>query len=270
MPVNRDEAGNRWVQAEVEVPGTPEQVWQAIATGPGISSWFVPAQVEEREGGQTVCNFGPGMDSVAKIVEWNPPHKFVAESNDLGPDKPAIATEWIVEAKEGGKCVVRVVHRWFTDKDDWDQQFEGHTYGWIEFFRVLRLYLAHFSGQPCTALQFTAFAPEPKEEAWAKLMEGLGLPCNFEEGQRVQTNGEAPKVSGVVERAGKAPYAEDLLLRIDQPAPGLARFFAMPMGGTVLLSVRFFFYGEAAATAASAADGEWTVWLNRTFPQAGE
>jgi hypothetical protein len=35
-------SGRRWVQVEVEVPGTPEEVWQAIATGPGISSWFVP------------------------------------------------------------------------------------------------------------------------------------------------------------------------------------------------------------------------------------
>ena len=44
MPVKKDSSGRRYVQAEVEVPGTPEQVWQAIATGPGISSWFVPTE----------------------------------------------------------------------------------------------------------------------------------------------------------------------------------------------------------------------------------
>ena len=32
MPVKTDNAGRRSVQVEVEVPGTPEQVWQAIAT----------------------------------------------------------------------------------------------------------------------------------------------------------------------------------------------------------------------------------------------
>ena len=42
MPVKKDESGRRSVQAEVEVPGTPEEVWEAIATGPGITSWFVP------------------------------------------------------------------------------------------------------------------------------------------------------------------------------------------------------------------------------------
>lgn len=28
----------RSIELEIEVPGTPEQVWRAIATGPGISS----------------------------------------------------------------------------------------------------------------------------------------------------------------------------------------------------------------------------------------
>ena len=44
MPVKKDASGRRSVEAEVEVPGTPEEVWQAIATGPGISSWFVPTE----------------------------------------------------------------------------------------------------------------------------------------------------------------------------------------------------------------------------------
>ena len=50
MSVKKDASGRRSVQVEVEVPGTPEEVWQAIATGPGISSWFVPTEVEERDG----------------------------------------------------------------------------------------------------------------------------------------------------------------------------------------------------------------------------
>ena len=39
------------LEFEVEVPGTPEQVWQAIATAQGMSAWFLPTQIEEREGG---------------------------------------------------------------------------------------------------------------------------------------------------------------------------------------------------------------------------
>lgn len=47
MSVKIDASGRRSVQVEVEVPGTPEQVWQAIATGPGVSSWFVPTKVAQ-------------------------------------------------------------------------------------------------------------------------------------------------------------------------------------------------------------------------------
>ena len=36
MPVKKEPSGRRSVEAQVEVPGTPEDVWRAIATGPGI------------------------------------------------------------------------------------------------------------------------------------------------------------------------------------------------------------------------------------------
>src|SRR5262245_28311497 len=72
MPVKKDASGRRWVVVEAEVPGTPEQVWAAIATGPGISSWFVPSKVEEREGGIATADFGPGMESRATITVWEP------------------------------------------------------------------------------------------------------------------------------------------------------------------------------------------------------
>ena len=65
MSVKKEASGRRSIQVEVEVPGTPEQVWQAIATGPGVSSWFVPTDVEEKAGGTIVSRFGPGMDARA-------------------------------------------------------------------------------------------------------------------------------------------------------------------------------------------------------------
>src|SRR5690242_1277922 len=113
MTLHKDDSGRRWVEVEVEVPGTPEEVWQAIATGPGVSSWFVPTEVEGREGGAVRARFGPGMDSASTITAWEPPRRFVAESADLGPEAPPLATEWSVEARAGGVCVVRVVHSLF-------------------------------------------------------------------------------------------------------------------------------------------------------------
>jgi uncharacterized protein YndB with AHSA1/START domain len=58
------------VQIEGEVPGTPEEVWQAIATGSGISSWFVPTEFEDKDGTPiaVTMQFGPGMKPRAVVT----------------------------------------------------------------------------------------------------------------------------------------------------------------------------------------------------------
>jgi uncharacterized protein YndB with AHSA1/START domain len=262
MPVKKHASGRRSVQAEVEVPGTPEQVWAAIATGPGISSWFVPSEVDGREGGIAVSHFGPGtsMDSVAKITAWDPPRRFAAETQE-GPG--TVATEWIVETRSGDACVVRVVHSWFASSDEWDDQFEGHTYGWAVFFRILRLYLLHFRGQPCSPFQLMGVAPEPTSAAWSRLVGALGITAPAV-GDRVTTVAGNSELAGVVESAG-APQAPELLIRLDRPAPGLAHFAAYPMQGQVYLGMRFFLFGEEAAPAAARTSSDWNAWLQERF-----
>jgi uncharacterized protein YndB with AHSA1/START domain len=260
MPVKKDPSGQRSVEAEVEVPGTPEEVWAAIATGPGMSSWFVPSTSEERVGGIATSNFGPGMESVATIKTWNPPKSFVAETEE---EPGTVATEWTVEARAGGTCVVRVVHRWFASTDNWDEQFEGYTYGWQSFFRILRLYLTHFAGQRCSAFHLAAFSQAPMLETWRSLMQSLGV----QKGRQsvVPTQG-VPVLSGVVERMGDDAKTAELLLRLDQPADGLAHMFPMPMGGQVLVSIRFYLYGDAGAAIAAEVERNWANWLAQQFP----
>jgi uncharacterized protein YndB with AHSA1/START domain len=262
MPVKKDPSGRRSVQAEAEVPGTPEEVWRAIASGPGVSSWFVPTTIDERVGGAVTLNFGPGMDAVATITAWDPPRRFEAESRE--ENSPAIATEWTVEARAGGTCVVRVVHSWFASTDDWDTEFESREHGWVAFFRILRLYLLHFSGQPSAAFQAMTFVPGPTSAAWEALTGPLGL---SDAGERSQVTSPAgvPVLSGVVERAGPGEFPE-LLVRLEQPAPGVAHLFAMPMGGQVCLAVRVFLFGSGAATAAPREERSWQSWMEAQFP----
>ena len=267
MPVKKDASGRRSVEAEVEVPGTPEEVWQAIATGPGISSWFVPSEVEEHEGGKAVSHFAPddSMDSAGTITTWQPPHRFVVETQE-GPG--TVASEWTVEARAGGTCVVRVVHNWFASTDDWDDQMEGHTYGWAAFFRILRLYLAHFRGQHGASFQLLATAPEPKEAAWKALLEPLGI-AGAAVGNRIGTVSGAPPLTGTVHSVGFPPAWPELLVETDTPAPGIAHFFPMPMGGQVLLTGRLYLFGKEAAAVAARAQPLWQQWLGERFTPLG-
>ena len=268
MSVKKDASGRRSVEVEVELPGSPEEVWHAIATGPGISSWFVPTEVEERDGGKITQNFGPGMESSSTITAWNPPERFAAESrDDAGPNDPTVATEWIVEAKGGGKCVVRVMHSWLMDGDDWDERFEGHAHGWRAFFRILRLYMEYFAAEPCAAFQAMAFAPEPQAAAWQAVTSALGA-ARAAPGSRVRSASGAPRLAARVESVGSEEHPE-LLLRLEEPAPGLVHLFAMPMGGQVLVPARVFLYGEAAQAVAEREQLAWQTWLERLFAPAG-
>jgi uncharacterized protein YndB with AHSA1/START domain len=259
MPVKKEASGRRSVEAKVEVPGTPEQVWQAIATGPGISSWFVPTTLDEKVGGHTRSNFGPGMDSDATITVWEPAKRFVAESQG-GPS--TVATEWTVEAKGGGTCVVRVVHSWFADTDDWDSQFEGHSYGWIAFFRNLRLYLEKFRGQPSTIVALSAMSND--NDAWSRLVSPLGL-ADASAGARFTTPDGVPELRGIVDAVGP-PQWPLVQLVLDHPTPALAHLFAMPMGGSTLLTVRLYLYGDAGRAVANHIEADWRRWLDRQFP----
>jgi hypothetical protein len=191
--------------------------------------------------------------------------RFVAESED-SPGLGTVATEWTVEAKAGGTCTVRVVHSWFASTDDWDDQFEGHTYGWLSFFQILRLYVKHFQGQPSELVQILATSTEAKEKAWDLLTQPLGL-ATARVGEHVTTSDDPSRVSGIVE-AVNPPEHPGLILRLDKPAPAIAHLFALSMGGQALLSVRFYLYGAAAAAVAEGVRDGWQNWLNQRFPPA--
>lgn len=264
MPVKKDSSGRRSVEAEVDVSGTPEQVWHAIATGPGISSWFVPTTLDERLGGTTVSSFAPNhsMDTEARITEWQPPRRFVAESVQDGPG--TIATEWTVEAKAGGVCTVRVVHSWFAEADDWDNQFEGHSFGWLAFFSILRVYLKHFAGQPCTLVQLMAMSTEAMPAAWDALVRPLGL-ADARVNAQVTTPRGAPELSGVVE-AVNPPQWPGVIARLEKPAPAVAHLFAMRVGGQTMMPIRIYLYGNDAAALAGKIETTWQRWLGDRFP----
>lgn len=146
MSVTVDDDGRRWVQSEVEINASPEAVWDAIATGEGISRWFVPTRFERNDEGvptSVVSDFGEHGEARANIVSWDAPRRFTAEnpSDAWGPGSPPVATEWSMETRDGGSCVVRVVHSLFASTDDWDKQLEDTGPGWAQFFGTLKTVL---------------------------------------------------------------------------------------------------------------------------------
>ena len=147
MSVKQQADGRRSLEVEFDVPGSPEEVWDAIATGPGMSAWFVPTRFEQGDGkpAAMLLSFGP-HENRAEITSWDPPRSWSGEGEVYG-NSPPIATEWHVQAQAGGLCRVRMVHSLFASTDEWDDQLEGAKEGWAGFLNNLRLYLTHFRGQ---------------------------------------------------------------------------------------------------------------------------
>jgi uncharacterized protein YndB with AHSA1/START domain len=198
----------RFIELEVEVRGTPEQVWRAIATGPGISSWYVPHTVDEREGGVATASFGsaPEMQIEGRVAAWEPPHRVLFDKGD----GEGLAFEWLVEARDGGTCVVRLVNTGFGSGQDWDAQYDGMTEGWLLFLCNLRLHLEHFGGQTARAVLPTATWAGPRDTTWARLTAALGIPATPTVGQRIEVNAtDAPTLAGTV--ADAAPWRVALL-----------------------------------------------------------
>ena len=263
MAVKKEPNGRRSIQVEVEVPGTPEEVWRAIGTGAGISSWFVPSKMEERLGGELVCSFAPGMDSRAKITAWQPPNHMAAESRDYGPHTPAMATEWNVEAKSGGTCIVRVVHSLFADTDDWDNQLTGLESGWPAFFAILKIVLTHYRDMTVLGIQEPSFTSGSGEAVWAKLAGALGLTGAVVGEKRSSTAGVPPV-------AGTVAYVKhnEIIVHLEKPAPGAGMFYAMPCGGPIWAGVNFYLFGKEAAETVQRVRPLWRAWMDANFPAA--
>lgn len=272
MPVKTDQTGKRWVELEVVAPGTPDQVWNAMATGPGNTAWFVRTEIDPRVGGEVKLDFGEGAVSVGEVTLWEPPHRFGYVERDWEAGAPPIATEIVVTGRSGGRCVVRMVHSLFTSSTDWDDQLEGFESGWPGFFAVLRLYLSHFAGS--RAASFMAMKPAAGDSlaVWRRLGEALGL-TGADVGER-RSWSEAPEAfSGVVEHVHQDAQQRYVVLRIEQPSPGILVVGTYDKGATsheaagggTSVSVNRYCYGADADALGARSEAGWREWLAETF-----
>ena len=166
-----------------------------------------------------------------------------------------------MEARAGGTCIVRVVHSLFAETDDWDDQLTSVESGWPSFFRILRMYLEHFAGQPSSQIQLMAM-PE-FAGAWEKLTGALNL-TGAAEDERRDAGGGAPLLSGIVESVNTAGHPHTLL-RVDQPAPGAVFATACPAGEKAWVTVSFYLYGDTAAAVVARDEPAWTAWMTNLF-----
>jgi len=260
MPIKKDGTGKRWVELDLLVHGTPEQVWQAMATGAGYTAWFTRTTIEERVGGKLVFDFGGGATSSGEVLAWQPPFHFGYVEREWSEGAPPVATEVTITARSGDTCVVRMVHSLFASSDDWDDQMEGFENGWPGFFDVLRVYLRHFIGQRAASTSVMASTEGDVPAAWKRATTRLAL-AGTDVGDRRSTPDTPQRLSGVVEAVHQSAAHRYVVLRLDAPAPGIAVVGAYDHGGTATIGLSLYYYGEGADAAAATSESCWRETL---------
>jgi uncharacterized protein YndB with AHSA1/START domain len=157
---------------DATVPATPDQVWDAIATGPGISSWFIGRT--DIDGDTVHTAFGDDWIPAGTITTSDPPHHF-AYRNGPAPDGRLLAYEYLIEGQDHSTTVLRTVTSGFLPGDDWAGEYEAMQYGGALFFATLVDHLTHFPGRHTTPV--TALGPPVTDwpAAWRTLTDALGL-----------------------------------------------------------------------------------------------
>ena len=246
------------LQFDVEVPGTPEQVWHAIATAPGLSSWFLPTRIEEHVGGSLHFAMGEDMGSDGHVTAWEPPRRLEYQEDWaalMGKDPAELSpmtSEFVVEARSGGTCVVHVTTSGFGTGADWEQEWwDDMGVAWTPSFDVLRLYLAHFAGQEATVLEADATHPGDEPAVWAALRDALGI---RDAGSAFDVRG----ARGTVEEVG----AQHAVVRLTAPVPGLLSVGVHDVGdGSTSASVRAHLFSPHATAYVQREEPAWGAWL---------
>ena len=265
MTSDRDPAA-RLTSAEVVVPGSPEQVWEAIATDAGPAAWLFTAEIEPREGGAVVIRREPyTSDATATVTAWDPPHRFAYEEPiEAGSSAPPLATEFLVEARAGSTCIVRVVSGLHDHGEGWEDLVEGAGEGWRMALTLLRSYLTHFAGQRASHLDLICGTGRPLDhrcEVFADLMRMLDL-TDRKAGDPFRAPDHAPPLAGLVEHLDDR-YA---VLHASSPCPALIAMSTLPMDGrTLTVNVAGRLYGPDAHSVAQRELPRWDAWLSDRF-----
>jgi uncharacterized protein YndB with AHSA1/START domain len=248
------------IELEAILPASPQEVWEAIATGPGIDSWFMGRnEVEPREGGAAAMDTG-GNREEALVTAYEPAKRFAIRTA-AAPDGRFMAIEYLIEGRERSSTVLRVVHSGLLG-DDWQDEYDALRRGWPFHLHTLREYLTHFPGRagvPVFAMAQTG--EKPGTEVRAALTVALSLPALVTVGARAHA-----EPAGLPPLDGEVTWADDERFAI-RTADGLYTFHGFT--GIVLMFHHLFAPGTAPRTApdtatdtaTEAAEAAWQRWL---------
>ncbi|BBA95459.1 hypothetical protein RVR_322 [Actinacidiphila reveromycinica] len=244
------------VRREQDLPATPEQVWDAVATGAGNLGWLYPMDIEPRVGGKATRGD-------ATVLAWEPPRHLALRATQDGGFSNTLG--YHVEPAGSGASRLRMgihwVHTGVVDEAwAWDAKTDAAEKH-VDFYQHgLAEYLRHFAGRPAAYVRATRPGPPAGPDDFAALRRRLGLADDAAVGDRFALLAPGPeraRVEVVVDWLS----ADFVGLR---GPDALYRFFN---GGTwkVPTWLGHHLFGEDADE--EQATKAWTAWLDETHAE---
>jgi len=238
---------------EREIDATPDEVWDAISSGPGLDSWFMgDNEVERRQGGHW-SSVVDAFHMESTVTTWQPPTRLVTES-PTEADGSRHTFEYELEPRGAG-TTIRWHHSGFLGSEHWEAEYEGMSEGDPIYFDKLVEYLTYFRGR--TAVPVDVFLPGPadKAAAFAAILKALGIDHEVALGEPVSiTPSGLPPADGVVD-----VRTETFLgIRTDD---AMLRFMHVDWNSMVAIGHHLFDPGTDPEQATTA----WRTWLSEVF-----
>ncbi|WP_010540776.1 SRPBCC family protein [Dietzia alimentaria] len=271
----------RRVMVRVPLPAAPAVVWDAVATGEGISSWFVPCAMEPQVGGRIVQFADPGAPdpttgpeaaaeamltaTVGEITAYSPPSGSApgvftyVERDWMGEGVPVPPWETTCEVDDDEGHTLLTLRSGFDSGGQLAQEsVDGSVDGWVQALTVLAHRLTH---RPADGVATVDAATEAiaatVPELWARVSARLIAPAAGAGGAGSVAGGPADR-RGSVARSGEVggivvvESEAALTLILSAPVDGMLELFAFPAGethedaaGGAAIAVRAFEYVDA-------------------------
>ncbi|MFI7361391.1 SRPBCC domain-containing protein [Streptomyces sp. NPDC050149] len=241
---------------EQYLPVPPDQVWKAVATGPGNLGWLYPMEIEPRVGGKVTRG-------EATVVAWEPPHHFAVRATQEGGFSNTLS--YRIESSDGVASHLRMGIHWVhsgvvDDAWNWDAKTDVAE-KYVDFHQhALAEYLRHFAGRP--AVYIRSQRPEPTADPadFAALRRRLGLADDAAVGDRFTLLAPGPEhepVEVVVD------WLSTDFVGLRGP-DALYRFFN---GSTWNVPIWLGHHLFAANSDEEQTTKAWTAWLDDTYAQ---
>ena len=239
------------IDLNVDVDATPEEVWEAISTGPGMDSWFLGRiDIEQREGGAVRWTVG-GFSQDATVGTWDPPNRIVTMTKE-DPEGSRHSFDYTVTAREGGRSNVRYVHSGMLG-GDWEAEYEAMGEGDPMYLFKLAQYLRHFKGRFGASIDVFGPNVADTDVVMGGFRRALGIgDVTLSERVTLKPDGLAP-IEGQVDALSVhflGVISNDAIYR-----------FIHGYTGVTMIGHHFFADGADKQRL----ENDWRFWLERTF-----